>query len=244
MKTVRWTSVAVALMVAWELLGRASYRVALLLSFPSRLATYAVADYKRLAVDAMYTGAITFSGFCLAALVGGALALAAFRWPKLRRLTIGTLQAFQVVPVLVFAPFVSMVLGVGASTHVTIAFLVGLFPFGSVLFDALARMPIAYVELVRLHQLSFVAAVKHVYLPISAPSAFAGARILISVCLVGATVAEFTGSRHGLGRNVFEGALRLEPELLTISTAAIVVLGIVGIGVLRAAERRLVRWRA
>ena len=132
----------------------------------------------------------------------------------------------QVVPVLVFAPFVTMVFGVGFFAHIVIAFLVGIFPFTSILLDALARIPGPYYDLVRMHRLNFLVALQHVFLPLCASAIFAGARVTISVCVVGATVAEFTGSRLGLGKNVFEAAIRIEPEMLMMSTLGIIVIGI------------------
>lgn len=235
--------VVVAILYTWEMLGRAFYRFRILTSTPLRIIEYSQHHHVQLFRDLAYTSFVAVVGFAFALVIGALLGVAAFRYERLRNVTVNVLQALQVVPVLVFAPFVTMALDVGVKAHTTIAFLVGIFPFTSVLLDSLQRLPGAYFDLARLHQLPFARALMHIYLPLTAPSAFAAARVSFAVSVVGATVAEFTGSRSGLGKNVFEAAIRLEPELLTISTVGITLLGATGISLLRVLERRLVKWR-
>jgi NitT/TauT family transport system permease protein len=235
--------VAAVGLAVWETTGRTFFRVGLLVSVPSRLVGYGSDNLLRLLTDLGYTSSVTLVGFLVALASGGAAAVAAFRYPALHRTTVHGLQLFQVIPVLVFAPFVTMVFGVGFVAHVVITFLVGVFPFTTLVLDALNRIPEPYLDLVRLHQIGFLVALRRVYLPLSMPAVYAAARVTVSVCVVGATVAEFTGSRWGLGRNVFEGAIRLEPELLLLSTLAIALIGSVGVAVLRTLERQFIRWK-
>ena len=244
MKHAHRLAVLVGVLLAWECLGRQFYRVGVLVSAPSRIIAFSSAHFQRLLSDLLYTATVSASGLLFATLIGSAVGILVFRFPRYRHALLHTFQLFQVVPVLVFAPFVSMVLDTGFVAHVTMSFLVGVFPFSSLLLDALTRVPDTYSELIRLYRLPFSCALRHVYIPLVLPAAFAAGRVTVSICVVGATVAEFTGSIHGLGRNVFEAALRIEPELLMLSTAGIVGMGLLGVTLLRLVEARLVRWKA
>ena len=64
-----------------------------------------------------------------------------------------------------------------------------------------------------------------VYLPLAMPSGMAGLKVSATLSVIGAIVAEFTGSEVGLGRNLFLSTIRLQPDLMMASLVASAILG-------------------
>ena len=65
----------------------------------------------------------------------------------------------------------------------------------------------------------------NVYFPLSLQNIFTGLKISSTLAVIGAIVAEFTGAEIGLGKNLFLGSIRLEPELLVNSVVLSALLG-------------------
>lgn len=233
----------VALLLVWGALGNAFSSVRLMMSTPGRILQFILSDYEIVIRNALYTLGVSAGGFVAACAIGLITAVLSYRSLRFSAYAVRVLQAIQVVPVLVFAPFITIVLDVGPAAHIFIAFLVGLFPFVTLLIDALIGMPSALVDLIRMYKIPFGPAVTKVYLPFIAPAIFAAARVSATLCVVGATVAEFTGSRYGLGKSVFEAAIRIEPEKMVISTLGIILIGLFYIKLIKIAEHRIVKWQ-
>ncbi|HKG37113.1 MAG TPA: ABC transporter permease subunit, partial [Solirubrobacterales bacterium] len=81
-----------------------------------------------------------------------------------------------------------------------------------------------------------------VEIPTALPYAFSGARVAITVSVIGAVFAEYVGSSEGLGHLINQA----QAQLLTArSFAAVVVLSAMALGLfalVTVAERRIVTW--
>jgi ABC-type nitrate/sulfonate/bicarbonate transport system permease component len=69
-------------------------------------------------------------------------------------------------------------------------------------------------ELLTFYDVPFGDRITKVYFPHALPNLVASARVSAALAVLGAVIAEFTGSSIGLGRNIFMGTVRLEPELI------------------------------
>jgi ABC-type nitrate/sulfonate/bicarbonate transport system permease component len=193
-------------------------------------------------LDVLYTSTETVVGLALAIAVGTTLFVFCVRFPAVNSVMLPSIRAMQVIPFVVFAPLVSLFIGVGLSANTLLAATVGVFPYLSVLLDSNRRIPLVFTELIEAYEIRSDIAFKRLLFPYLLPSAFAAARVSAALCLVGAVVAEFLGARYGLGRNIFEASVRINPELMISSALTVVVLGW-GLNALsRRLERRVVRW--
>lgn len=215
-----------------------------MVSSPSRLCDHVQQHATQIGWDVFYTASVAFAGFVLALIVGVVAAFVAFRWGALREALRRVLLVAQVTPVLVFAPFITILLPLGPEAHIVVSFMVAVFPITTFLLDSLLRLPMALTDLVSLWQLRYSTAVWRVYLPYVAPSIFAACRVSVSLALVGATVAEFTGSRLGLGKAVFAASIRIDPEQMVVASLALVILGALFVKAVTLLERWIVRWSA
>ena len=79
-------------------------------------------------------------------------------------------------------------------------------------------------------------------LPSALPFIFSGARISITLAVIGAIVGEFVGADKGLGQLLLQSATNLDTPLLI---AGVLLLGLIGIamyGAVLLLERLLIPW--
>lgn len=240
--TIKRVLSLVGVIALWEVVSRANAPVRLLFSSPLRVVRYVVANPERFLLDLLYTSTETIIGLVLAIGVGTALFVLSIRFLSVSRITLPVIRAMQVIPFVVFAPLVSLFIGVGVPANTILAATVGVFPYLTVLLDSHRRIPIVFIELIDAYEIRPGVALRRVLFPYLLPSAFAAARVSAALCLVGAVVAEFLGARYGLGRNIFEASVRIDPELMISSALAVILLGWGLNAFSRVLEKRVVRW--
>jgi NitT/TauT family transport system permease protein/putative hydroxymethylpyrimidine transport system permease protein len=108
--------------------------------------------------------------------------------------------------------------------------------------DGLAGVDPDLRKLMRTLDASRLQILRHVEGPAALPALLSGAKIAVTVAVIGAVLAEQAGSSDGLGHLILQSIPQFETAR---SWAAVVVLAgfaIVLFGVLALAERRLVPW--
>ena len=83
--------------------------------------------------------------------------------------------------------------------------------------------------------------IRNIYFPLSLPSILAGLKISATLSVIGAIVAEFTGAKVGLGKNLFISAIRLEPDLMMSSLILSSLIGLFLFLTMRVLEKRLIK---
>jgi NitT/TauT family transport system permease protein len=184
----------------------------------------------------------TILGFAFA-VVGGILAamvlnsstrLATILWP--------TILFAQITPKVALAPILLIWLGYGILPKIIISFLISFFPILANAYAGFRSVDTETEELARSMGCNIVTYFVRFQFPHALPRIFGGARIAITFAVIGAIVAEFVGSDHGLGYLTLLAARTLNSPLMV---AAILVLGVMGIvlfylvGVL---ERLVIPW--
>ena len=181
-------------------------------------------------------------GILLAAVVGGVLAVAIHFSPTLRRATYPLLVASQAVPVPILAPVLAFWLGFGLLPKLLVVALVSFFSVVVTTTAALAAVDPDLIKLMRTFDATRLRTFRHVELPSALPGVFTGAKIAVAVSVIGAVLAEYTGSNSGLGYVI----LVSEPQLLVArAVAAVVILSLFAIAlfwVLGLVERLALPW--
>lgn len=162
-------------------------------------------------------------GILVAAVLGSVLAVAIHFSPTLRRATYPLLVGSQAVPVPVLAPMLAFWLGFGLLPKLLVVALVSFFSVTVTTTAALAAVDPALIKLMRTFDATRMRTFRHVELPAALPGVFTGAKIAVAVSVIGAVLAEYTGSNSGLGYII----LVSEPQLLVArAVAAVVVLSL------------------
>ncbi|MEI8254213.1 MAG: ABC transporter permease subunit [Deltaproteobacteria bacterium] len=189
------------------------------------------------------TLARTAAGVGLAATLGAALGFLLGRSPTAWRASEPTVDFLRSIPPILSYPLFLLALGYGESARIAA---VAFGSTGIVLLHvarALAQVPRARVDTVKLAGLRGLAAVRALYLYESLPALFTGVRLAFTAGLIVVVVSEMlTGAHYGLGVRAQEALLEYRADLLWL---VILVAGLATFaisGTLAWAERRYVHW--
>jgi NitT/TauT family transport system permease protein len=186
----------------------------------------------------------TLGGFALSIVVGVPLAVLIVYSPALRRALYPLIVLTQSVPKIAVAPVLLLVLGHGEIPKVIVAFLVAFFPVVVDTATGLAATPPELLDLSRSYRASAFKTFVKVRLPMAMPFIFAGAKVAITLSVIGAVVGEFVGSDQGLGYVILSATSYWKTELAFSSMILLSVMAIVLFGAVSLAERLACPWLA
>lgn len=191
-------------------------------------------------------GMITLSEAVLGLLLGGGLAtalgVALAHSRALERSVLPLAIALKVTPIVAVAPMFTIWFGFGMLPKVLIAALITFFP---VLINAItgfrAVSPGA-LDVLRSVDASAAAIFWKLRLPSALPYLFAAIKVSVTLSLIGAVVAEWSGSGDGLGRVVLLAHSNLDLPTMFAGVLTLASLGIGLTAALSLLERRLLFW--
>lgn len=184
------------------------------------------------------------SGFLLAAAFGILTAVAISLSGFLRSVIEPIILAVQVVPKVAFVPILFLWLGLGLLPKVLTVFLVCLFPIVISTAAGMAAADRDMLDMVRTFSPSRLTLMRKVMFPSALPSIFSGLKVAMSLALVGAVVAEFVSSSQGLGYLILSAEVQLNTTLAFASATLLSLVGFLLYGLVLAAERLAVPWKA
>ncbi len=197
-----------------------------------------------LLLETRYTFYEAVTGFVLGALAGFALGVIFAHSRLLERGCLPYIVASQTVPILAVAPMVVIWLGRGFFPISLIASYLTFFPVVINTLRGLLSVEPTALELMQSYAASHREILFKLRLPASLPYLFTALKISSTASVIGAIIAEMTGSQHGLGWNLvyFAQYYNSNPPNLW---AAIVLSGLLGLafyGLIVLVERRVVTW--
>jgi NitT/TauT family transport system permease protein len=180
-----------------------------------------------------------FGAGAAAALVLGTLLA---RWRIAEVVISPYLVAAQTMPILALAPVITLWFGTGLGSKVIICALIVFFPIAIATMVAFRRIDPGLVEMARSFRATRREILATVEIPAALPVIFGGIRVGVTLSVVGAIVAEWSGADHGLGVliNLARGSL-FDTPLLFATLVTIALLGIALYLVVGIVERIVVR---
>jgi NitT/TauT family transport system permease protein len=150
------------------------------------------------------------------------------------------LVAAQAVPILALAPLIALWFGTGLLARSIIVALVVFFPVAISVMVAIRGIDRRLLEMARSYRVTRRQRIVLVEIPAALPGIVGGLRIGITLAVVGAIVAEWTGGEQGLGVliNLARGSL-FDIPLLFATLTVIALLGIVLYGSVLLVERHV-----
>jgi putative riboflavin transport system permease protein len=150
------------------------------------------------------------------------------------------LVAAQAVPILALAPLIALWFGNGLLSRAIIVALVVFFPVAISTLVAVRGIDRRLLEMARSYRVTRRQRIRLVEIPAALPGIVGGLRIGITLAVVGAIVAEWTGGEEGLGVliNLARGSL-FDIPLLFATLVLIALLGIALYGSVLLVERRV-----
>jgi NitT/TauT family transport system permease protein len=184
----------------------------------------------------------TLFGFVLALAVGLPLAVAVANSRPLNLMFYPLLIALQSVPKVALAPIVLVWLGTGLESKLAIVWLVAFFP---IIVDTTAGLRSTPRELLELAD-SLTATPMQIFLKVQFPAALpyviTGAKVAITLAVIGAVIGEFVGSSEGLGFLLLSATSQLDTPLAFAALFALSVLGVLVYLMVELAERLMAPW--
>jgi putative hydroxymethylpyrimidine transport system permease protein len=226
----------------WDLISGALSIEDFLVPAPSDIARSLWEDRSLLASDAWVTLKEVLLGFGIAAIAGIGFALLIHLSDLARRSVYPLLIASQTVPIVVLAPILVVWFGFGITPKLVIVALICFFPITVNTLDGLRSVDPDLIKMMRALGADRLQRLRLVEAPSALPYAFSGAKVAVTVSVIGAVFAEYVGSSEGLGHLINQA----QAQLLTArSFAAVVVLSAIAIVLfllLSLLERRIVNW--
>jgi putative hydroxymethylpyrimidine transport system permease protein len=240
--------VILILLGAWELAARwdwisnALNIEDFLVPAPSDIAKSLWEDRSLLSSNAWVTLKEVLLGFLIAAAAGVGFALLIHLSDTARRAVYPLLVASQTIPIVILAPILVVWFGFGLTPKLVIVALICFFPITVNMLDGLRSVDPDLAKMMRSLGAGRLQRLWRAEIPTALPYAFSGARVAITVSVIGAVFAEYVGSSEGLGHLINQA----QAQLLTArSFAAVVVLSAMAIilfALISLLERRIVTW--
>ncbi len=188
-----------------------------------------------LAEHAVVTMAEVLIGLLLGAALGFVSAIGLVASPMVRALVRPILVFSQAVPVFALAPILTLWLGFGLWSKITMTIIIIYFPVTSSFFDALMRTNRDWIGLAKVMGASPARIMWHIRVPAALPGFASGLRLAAVYAPIGAIIGEWVGASKGLGYLMLLANGRAKTDLMF---AALIVLAVMTI-LLHAAVNRL-----
>ena len=179
-------------------------------------------------------------------LLGFVLAVLIHLSPTLRRAVYPLAIGSQAVPIAVIAPLLVFWWGFGVFPKLFVIVLICFFPVLVTTVDGLAAVDPDQLKLLRTLDASRWQAFRFAELPAALPAAISGARIALTVGVIGAYIAESqtatSGTHAGLGHEINADLTALQTPRAYAAAVLLFALAVACFYALALAERRLAPW--
>ena len=240
-KLLREWAVIVAIVVCWEAIVRALKVPNYLMPAPSEIAQTVRSDPALLLRHVAPTLAETAAGFLVGNIIGLTVAVVVSQTHSLERTVLPLLVGLRSIPIIAITPVLTLILGRGAPTLVTIVALICFFPMVVNASRGLAAVDSDTLELMKVLHASRWQTLWLVRVRFALPYIFAALRVSTTAAVLGAVVAEWLVADQGLGFFIEDSRLKwLIPQMWAGITAT-TLLAALGFASMAMLERR-VRW--
>jgi ABC-type nitrate/sulfonate/bicarbonate transport system permease component len=237
-------AVFVALTAAVEAVVRLLHVAPYVFPAPSAVLAELAREPSLFARNAVVTLYEAGAGLVLGAAVALVFAAAALHSRVLDRVLTPLVVASQTVPVIALAPLLVLWFGYShaALSRVIVCALIAFFPMAVTLLQGLRATDPQLLLLLQSVGASRWDVFWRVRMPAAAPFLAAGLRAGVTLCLVGAVVAEWTGTDGGLGYLVLSANARMATSQAFAAVLTITVIGLAAYGAVVLLERKLCWW--
>jgi NitT/TauT family transport system permease protein len=209
---------------------------------PGRVLESLIKDWGLLLAQSWTTFLECIYGFALAVVVGTLIAVAVTASRNLNLMFYPLLIATQSIPKVAIAPIVLIWFGTGLESKIAIAFIVAFFPMVVDTATGLRATPEDLLDLARSLKCTRLQIFWKIQVPSALPFIFSGAKVAVTLAVIGAVIGEFVGSNSGLGNLVLVANAQVNSALVWASLVFLSALGMLLYAAVVLAERVLMPW--
>jgi ABC-type nitrate/sulfonate/bicarbonate transport system permease component len=224
-RLIVYALVVLLLAILWEYASENNNKVRLLLSSPSLVLKYFNENSGLLITATLTTFFESISGLIIATIFALCTMIFCLYYPKLLDYLLPVMISSQVIPLITLAPLFVIIFDYRITAIIMMASLLCYFPIFINFSTGIKLIPSQIIDLMNIYNATKTQKIIKVYFPLSLPHIMAGLRVSATLAVIGSIVAEFTGAKVGLGRNLYISAIRLEPDLMMTSLFLSAILG-------------------
>jgi NitT/TauT family transport system permease protein len=232
----------ILILAVWQAYVQLSGISRIVLPSPLDILDVSIRRYDLLLKETWPTLVETVLGFALALAIGIPLAVCVANSRLLNLAFYPILVATQSVPKVAIAPIILVWFGLGIQSKLAIAFLVAFFPVVVDTATGLRATPSGLLELAHSLRASQWQVFTKVQMPAALPFIFAGAKVAITLAVIGAVIGEFVGSVSGLGNLLLTANSQMDGPLAWAALIWLSALGILLFAAVALAERLAMPW--
>lgn len=154
------------------------------------------------------------------------------------------MQMLRFLPIIGLQPLIVLWFGIGNSAKVSLIVLGVVFPVYINMFSAISAIDRRHFELARSVRLGRMATIRRIVLPGSLPGFFVGLRLAVGVAWLILVFAEQINATNGIGYLMVHAQEFFRTDVIVVGLAVYALLGLASDALIRAIERRALRWRA
>jgi NitT/TauT family transport system permease protein len=230
------------ILIAWQLYIHVFAINRIVLPSPVDILTASIVHWDTLLRESWPTFLESVLGFVLAIVIGIPFAVCVATSRVLNLTLYPILIATQSVPKVAIAPIILVWFGLGMQSKLVIAFLVAFFPIVVDTAAGIRATPEGLLELARSLRASSSQIFFKIQFPAALPFIFAGAKVAVTLALIGAVIGEFVGSTSGLGNLLLAANSQLDSPLAWAALVWLSLLGILLFAAVVVAERVVMPW--
>jgi len=232
----------VLILIAWVLICWIGNLPTVVLPTPDKVFRAFVARRDLLLSEGWITLKETLYGFFLALAIGLPLAVAVANSRTLNLMFYPLLVGLQSVPKVALAPIILVWLGTGLESKLAVVWLVAFFPIIVDTAAGLRATPKELLELAHSLRATPMQIFFKVQFPAALPFVITGAKVAITLAVIGAVIGEFVGSSEGLGFLLLAATSQLDTPLAFAALFALSFLGVLVYLLVELAERLIAPW--
>jgi NitT/TauT family transport system permease protein len=231
-----------AIILVWQVYTEAFAVNRIVLPSPLDILNASVMHWDMLLAQTWPTFLESVLGFLLAVAIGIPFAICVAGSRVLNLTLYPILIATQSIPKVAIAPIILVWFGLGIQSKLVIAFLVAFFPIVVDTAAGIQATPAGLVELARSLRASPLQIFLKIQFPAALPFIFAGAKVAVTLAVIGAVIGEFVGSVSGLGNLLLSANAQLDSPLAWAALVWLSALGILLFALVVIAERIAMPW--
>jgi NitT/TauT family transport system permease protein len=232
----------VVILVIWQAYTDMFGISAIVLPSPAEILRASWRQYGLLLQETWPTFFESVAGFALAVVIGIPMAVCVVNSRLLNLSLYPLLIAMQSIPKVAIAPIILVWFGLGMESKLAIAFLVAFFPMVVDTATGLQETPPGLIELGRSLRATRWQMFWKIQFPSALPFVFSGAKVAVTLAVIGAVIGEFVGSVDGLGNLLLSANAQLDGPLAWAALIWLSVLGILLFAAVVVAQRLIMPW--
>jgi NitT/TauT family transport system permease protein len=230
------------IIIVWQAYTQVFAISRIVLPSPLDIVQASIANWNALLRESWPTFLESVLGFLLAVAIGIPFAVCVASSRILNLTLYPILIATQSIPKVAIAPIILVWFGLGMQSKLVIAFLVAFFPIVVDTAAGISATPRGLLELARSLRASRLQVFLKIQFPAALPFIFAGAKVAVTLAVIGAVIGEFVGSVSGLGNLLLTANSQLDSALAWAALVWLSALGVLLFAAVAVAERIVMPW--